>query len=293
MGGRREFMAARALQHRLYTARDAPLAVVLTRRAGGWSRLALLDLDHERISVGSWLHARVFPPRCDLSPDGRLFGFFAHDGRGDAAGQVMGGRAAPGWTAVSRPPELTALAWWGEGTTWTMGPFFPDSRSLWTGYHDGPDRGTLPRWLRYPVPLPHPHPGPEFTDRTVPLNRLRRDGWAPTAADEAGDTWARPLAADGWLLEVQRPGAAWMERQWPRWLLRSPDGDIVQPNGVPEAPYGLDIDHGGGLVAVTFDATVLRWREPHDAAEVLGRLPDDAPAPRVPPSWAQKWPSAP
>ena len=63
---------------------------------------------------------RIYERRCDLSPDGQLLGYFAAD--------RLSGFGT--WTAVSRPPFLTALALWPKGDAWGGGAFFQDSCNL-------------------------------------------------------------------------------------------------------------------------------------------------------------------
>ena len=264
----------------VFAARDAPVAVVLRRAAGGWSQLHRWDLDSDEVTAGEWLHARIFPTRCDLSPDGRLFGFFAHDGRPH--------RDAEGWTAIVRPPHVTALAAWWEDSTWTTGPFFPAADRVWPGGGGPPDHGTLPRWLRT-VDLPWPQPGREWTDRTVPLNRLRRDGWE--AGDDTLDRWSRAVVHPAGRLEVIDPGAAWMH--------------TVEGNGTryriswataSEHRTDLDVDsaavdHRGRLLGVTA-GRLLRWHAPEDV-EMVAELSGRPPRATDPPTIAGRWPSPP
>jgi hypothetical protein len=57
---------------------------------------------------------------CDLSPDGELLVYFATSYL----------KPLRTWTAVSRPPYLTALALWPKGDAWGGGGLFRDNRTL-------------------------------------------------------------------------------------------------------------------------------------------------------------------
>lgn len=79
----------------------------------------------DRLEKGSRFYGRLFPERCDLSPDGRLFVYFAMRGR------LSSGQADPAtWTAVCAPPCLKALVFCPNGSTWGGGGLFLRDRRL-------------------------------------------------------------------------------------------------------------------------------------------------------------------
>jgi hypothetical protein len=77
----------------------------------------------------------IYPQRCDLSPDGRWFAYFALKA---SAERELG----PTYIAISRLPWLTALAAWGIGSTRRRGMQFVQDRAgrRWTS----PTWGTSP-----------------------------------------------------------------------------------------------------------------------------------------------------
>ncbi|MCB1248963.1 MAG: hypothetical protein KDB36_06130, partial [Acidimicrobiales bacterium] len=106
---------------RLYgiVATGAPVAAVLRRGPSDWCALGRWDLDTPAYATGAWIKARIAPQRCDLSPDGRWFVATVHASGADwPAGEV--------YEAVSHLPWLTALAAWGEGSTYTRGVHLVD-----------------------------------------------------------------------------------------------------------------------------------------------------------------------
>jgi hypothetical protein len=110
-------------------AREAPVGVILRRGPAAWYHVVLWHTDTDRFERGAWFKGRIYEERCDLSPDGQLFLYFALQGsrwRTSYKGT---------WTAVSRPPWLHALVLWPHGDTWGGGGRFvgPRKVALWTG----------------------------------------------------------------------------------------------------------------------------------------------------------------
>jgi hypothetical protein len=111
---------------RLYIipARDVPIAAILRRGPSRWYHVIRWDMAHDKFTHGSWIKGRIYPSKCDVSPDGELFLYFVH----------MGSRFqtdfSDSWTAVSRLPWLTALTLWPHGTTYGGGGRFVENRRL-------------------------------------------------------------------------------------------------------------------------------------------------------------------
>ncbi len=105
-------------------ARDAPVAVVIRRGPSAWVHLTLWDMRTDTFTPGAWFRGRIYAEKCDLSPDGELFVYSAHQGR------RLGTSYSDSWTAVSRPPWLHALALWPMHTTYGGGGRFTGKRRL-------------------------------------------------------------------------------------------------------------------------------------------------------------------
>jgi hypothetical protein len=93
-------------------AKQASVGVIL-RRGGPslWWHVTLWDTAQDSFESGQWFRGRIYPEKCDVSPNGKLFIYFA--------GKFRPRDVATGydrtWIAVSRPPYLTALALWPVG----------------------------------------------------------------------------------------------------------------------------------------------------------------------------------
>ena len=82
-------------------------------------QLVAWDTDTDEFTAGQWFKGRIHEDRCDLSPDGRYFVYFAAKHRWVHVEDVK-----ETWTAISRPPYFTALAIWFFGGTWHGGGVF-------------------------------------------------------------------------------------------------------------------------------------------------------------------------
>ena len=58
-------------------AAGAPDAVVLRRGPSDWWHVLRWRLDTREVQPGAWFSGRLYSRRCDVSPDGRLLGYFA------------------------------------------------------------------------------------------------------------------------------------------------------------------------------------------------------------------------
>jgi hypothetical protein len=154
------------------------------------------DLDAPSYEPGAWLRGTIYPQRCDLSPDGRWFVYFAMK---QSADWELGAT----YIAISRLPWLTALAAWGIGSTWTRGMRFVDDGSIRAV--DEPDLGDLKTvYGRFGLRMS------EADSFAVE----RRRGWAETADTpprDPGDAWDE-ARGDRVVMEKPRPGSDRSER---------------------------------------------------------------------------------
>ena len=102
----------------VFTARDAPIAIVARRGPSKWYHVLRWHTKNDTFEPGAWFHGRIYEDRCDLSPDGSLMVYFCHGGA---------------WR-----PDYTA-AW-----TAVQGPWLHAPRPLALGIHLG-RRRPVPR----------------------------------------------------------------------------------------------------------------------------------------------------
>jgi len=113
---------------RLYSilAREAQLAVVFRRGPSKQVLLTLWRTDTDQFFEGQWLKGRIYERRCDLSPSGKRLIYFAANYR----------KPYFSWTAISKPPFLTALALWPKGDGWGGGGLFADETEILLNHRD-------------------------------------------------------------------------------------------------------------------------------------------------------------
>lgn len=104
-------------------AQDAHEAVIFRRGPARWCHVIRWNTRDDTFHGGAWLKGRIYPEKCDLSPDGELLLYFVHQGH------RLHTNYTDAWTAISRTPWLTAIGLWPQGTTYGGGGRFTDNRS--------------------------------------------------------------------------------------------------------------------------------------------------------------------
>jgi hypothetical protein len=169
-------------------ATDASVIAILRRGPSDWSHVGRWDPAAGTYEPGSWIHGRLYPQRCDLSPDGRWLVAFVYK-------DSWTWQAGPAYLAVSRLPWLTALAAWGPGGTWTRGLRFV---AKGTASHPPgpPDEGDVaPLLARY-----------DLDARQAISFAIERDrGWTETADTPPRDMRDAWDERDGGLVTMEKP----------------------------------------------------------------------------------------
>lgn len=215
----------------LVFASESPVVVILRRGPTRWVEVIKWRTDIDSFEHGHWLHGRIYGERCGLSPNGRLFVYFAMK-----YGRVNTEQGyEQTFTAVSRPPFLTALAMWPQGDTWGGGGRFIDNSTLRLAYGaNGTSYPGIADTQIYMAPYRDAHPDhrPLGLKIETDLDRYGADLGFVDDVDEHG-TWLgqdqggrRILAQDGRIL-VLRPNGA-------ETLLKDFNGDARQHMIAPE-----------------------------------------------------------
>jgi hypothetical protein len=153
-------------------ARSAPVAVIFRRGPSDWCQLLKWNTADDTFEMGQWFHGRLYERRSDLSPDGALLIYFARK----ITGRTLKDKEYTyAWTAVCKPPYLTALALWPKGDCWHGGGLFIDDVHVELNH-------------KRDVAKAHPDHKPEGIhvalrknvhgeDEPLYAERLERDGW--------------------------------------------------------------------------------------------------------------------
>ena len=142
--------------------------------------------------IGQWYRGRIYDEKCDISPDGEHWLYFALNGKTHE--ETRGS-----YTVLARTPYLKALGLWPCGSTWGGGGLFSKAGDYWP-FSDEP----------MIVPPEHPRASSDFLHREGwyvgphDVSRLARDGWSLVSKPEGADApyvhvFERPALAS-WVL---------------------------------------------------------------------------------------------
>lgn len=157
-------------QARLYSilARKANRAVVFRHGPNKQVLLVAWNTETDEFEEGQWLKGRIYERRCDLSPNGQLLIYFAANYK----------KPYYSWTAISKPPFLTALALWPKGDCWGGGGHFKKGREILLNHRA--DEMKLAEGFELPR-IFQVNPLGEYAgrgeDSPIEDMRLTRDGW--------------------------------------------------------------------------------------------------------------------
>ena len=147
-----------------FVAAEADVAVLIASRSKHLNLMVRWDLASDTFEVGQWLARQIDLERSELSPDGRLFGYYALN-----SGRKPSGGPHPGhYIVVCRPPYFTALSLW-----WTGGK--QADRVIWTGNRQisvGKPAGTPPDTGRVPEDFRVIDPADIWVRRSVYPNSM-------------------------------------------------------------------------------------------------------------------------
>lgn len=156
-------------------AREAPVAVLFRRGPSDFVQLLKWNLSDDTFEHGQWLNGRIYERRADLSPSGKYVVYFAAKYKGPMTS----------WTAVSRPPYLTAIALWEGMGAWGGGGLFDDDTHLQLNHSITRmrliDTFTLPEEMKV---VPCGEDSGSGEDSPIMDMRMVRDGWTQTQSGE-------------------------------------------------------------------------------------------------------------
>lgn len=173
-------------------ARQAQVGLVIRRGPSKSVCTMLWDRTRDTFKLGQWMRGRIYERRCDLSPDGKHFIYFAMNGRWQSESKGS-------WTAISRVPYLKAISLLAKGDCWHGGGLFLSDKEFWLNDGYGHSALKTARELRRNV---NDRPPDNFGSEclTVYYNRLQRDGWVMGKDEYQGATLFEKKLPKSWLL---------------------------------------------------------------------------------------------
>lgn len=278
-------------------AREASQGVILRRGPSYWVRAILWHTDTDQFEGGQWLRGKIYGDRCALSPNGSLFLYFAAQYQHSRHGYEGT------WTAISKPPYLTALALWPLGNTWGGGGMFIDNRTICLnhcGTTEPHPEHKPPKHLRVIVR------DEQLTKRDrAALEQIKAQGWqlvhSPTGARNPSygygrrvddpPIWHRPHPANERYYLAQRYYGYIPEHYSGPTLIEYALGDWINNVEIPlEGANWADWDQRGRLV-YTRDGQIFAQEPQHIGtfARPLADFNDQKFESISPPEWATRW----
>ena len=267
-------------------AREAPVGVIFRRGPAKWVQIVHWDTATDTFTPGQWFHGKVDPERSDLSPDGSKLLYFAIKLNGRTLADTEYGTS---WTAISRPPYLTALALWPTGYAWG-----------WTFSGGGKFLSNTEIWLRLLKDIePHPDHLPQgltVCSNAEAAKRLRemRDGWEcvqdwqyfPGSFKTRGPRIDRKQNPYGPKVLVRTKNTA-DDKEYTAYTLEDGTGANELLTGADWA----DWDHRGRLVLaregklLAQDADTIGREPPQELTDLTGNTFKAI----IAPAWARQW----
>ena len=181
----------------------------------------------------------------------------------------------PSWTAISRPPYLTALALWPCFSSLGGGLFFSDTK-VWLNHYGSPQP--------HPNHLPHGvyayNSAGDVLEEVLLNRRLERDGWR-----HAPGIHEKPHPNQDLML-VMTTTRSGFKHQY-RYSVRQSNGEILSLNSAEWADWDqrgrLVLAQNGGIFAQ--DAEAVGQEPPVELINLNGNTPE----PMVAPDWAKMW----
>lgn len=175
-------MAQFAARIHVLLARDAQLGLVIRRGPSKSVATLLWNRQNDTFQLGQWLKGRIYERRCDLSPDGKYFLYFAMNGK-------MRTETGGSWTAISLAPYLKALALFPKGDCWHGGGLWTERKKYWL--NDG-----------Y---------GHTILRDTTAVNRDMKRQPSESFGGECPGVYYPKLIRDGWTLQQSVQVAKWKD----------------------------------------------------------------------------------
>jgi hypothetical protein len=173
-------------------ARESKIGLVIRRGPSKSVCTVLWKREGDKFKLGQWMKGRIYERRCDLSPDGKYFIYFAMNfARRNA-------EAKGSWTAISQVPYLKAMGLFAKGDCWNGGGLFLSNREFWLNDDGMHEELRKPGKLRRNMKGPDEYFGGECL--TVYYNRLQRDGWVMHKEEYQGATLFEKKLPRSWRL---------------------------------------------------------------------------------------------
>jgi len=151
------------------------------------------DRKNDKFTLGQWFKGRIYQYRCDLSPDGRSFIFFAANHK-----------TYPfSWTAISYSPFLTARVFYPWSWCWNGGGAFLNDNVYWlfASKHDKGKCVQIDAEFKRKEDVPEGYSDAMGECPGIYFSRIQRDGWTIQDQTAPSEYQFRKTVDENWTLE--------------------------------------------------------------------------------------------
>jgi len=110
----------------ILNARKVNTSIIFRRGPSKWVQLLKWNTETDEIIEGQWFKGRIYSKKSDLSPCGNYLIYFA--------AKFKEKKNQYAWTAISKPPYLTAIAMWRKSDTFDGGGLFENVNKLYLNH---------------------------------------------------------------------------------------------------------------------------------------------------------------
>jgi hypothetical protein len=160
-------MEQNAVPARLHAilASKSPYAIVIRRGNSKQTAAILWNRQDDSFTIGQWLKGKIYHYRCDISPNGKYWIYFAL------------GKGGKTYTAAALTPYLNAIDFYEKNDAWNGGGLFLNDKTYWLN-ESGRFEYTLKRKSFLKVSNEYPnYPNAQSECPYIYSIRLERDGW--------------------------------------------------------------------------------------------------------------------
>jgi hypothetical protein len=282
----------------LILASEAPVGVIFRRGPSNKVQIIRWNTADDTFEPGHWFKGRIYERRSDLTPDGTKLVYFASKQQLYAKKEKIGEDFFANWTAISKPPYLTALALWPAGETYHGGGLFADNQTLHLNhfYCREPFKDIpVPKQLKVKITG-----SLEVLEDGIMDQRMKRDGWR-FVQNATGSHWT----GQGRVYDQPVILRKWSHNGKYALIYRHLGSSSVGEDGWYKVEYGLwhdetktelpvtgaiwaDWDQKGRLVFAR-EGKIFAASRPDFKERELADFNDNQFKPFPPPEWATHW----